>query len=251
MIDTSDGQSSGRPIASAPPETISLSTEPLFPCHITERQVPCNTSTIPRQYGRRQLVNSAGRNRIHRNAIGTSGTREVIEHNNSTATENVTTTLPTILTPNTTNAHPNNYNTDATPMRFFLVLISVFKRNDLSLLHHHHFHQIHQPITTPNIGFSKALSGFLMMMTQNGKLLYISDNAAEYLGHSMEDLLIHGDSVYDMIDKQDHQAIQTELVRSQSNNSENDFRIFLCRMNVSRNARRQMRFGDQKVSIFN
>ena len=25
-------------------------------------------------------------------------------------------------------------------------------------------------------------------------------------------------------------------------------RIFLCRMNVSRNARRQMRFGDQKVN---
>jgi hypothetical protein len=122
MIDTSDGQSSGRPIASAPPETISLSTEPLFPCHITERQVPCNTSTIPRQYGRRQLVNSAGRNRIHRNAIGTSGTREVIEHNNSTATENVTTTLPTILTPNTTNAHPNNYNTDATPMRYLHIM---------------------------------------------------------------------------------------------------------------------------------
>ncbi|RZC34804.1 neuronal PAS domain-containing protein 4, partial [Asbolus verrucosus] len=58
-----------------------------------------------------------------------------------------------------------------------------------------------------------ALSGFLMMMTQNGKLLYISDNAAEYLGHSMEDLLIHGDSVYDIIDKQDHQAIQCELGR--------------------------------------
>lgn len=31
----------------------------------------------------------------------------------------------------------------------------------------------------------QALNGFLMMMTQNGKLLYISDNAAEYLGHSM------------------------------------------------------------------
>lgn len=29
------------------------------------------------------------------------------------------------------------------------------------------------------------MSGFLIMMTQNGKLLYISDNAAEYLGHSM------------------------------------------------------------------
>lgn len=33
--------------------------------------------------------------------------------------------------------------------------------------------------------FFQSLSGFLMMMTQNGKLLYISDNAAEYLGHSM------------------------------------------------------------------
>ena len=31
----------------------------------------------------------------------------------------------------------------------------------------------------------QALNGFLMMATQTGKLLYISDNAAEYLGHSM------------------------------------------------------------------
>ncbi|XP_025835630.1 neuronal PAS domain-containing protein 4 [Agrilus planipennis] len=108
-------------------------------------------------------------------------------------------------------------------------------------------------VPTPNIGFSKALSGFLMMMTQNGKLLYISDNAAEYLGHSMEDLLIHGDSVYDIIDKQDHQAIQCELgrpVNSAGNgNSSEEIRVFLCRMNVSRNARRQMRFGDQKVVL--
>ncbi|KAG5682281.1 hypothetical protein PVAND_011644 [Polypedilum vanderplanki] len=120
---------------------------------------------------------------------------------------------------------------------------------------------------TPNIGFSKALSGFLMMLTQNGKLLYISDNAAEYLGHSMEDLLIHGDSVYDIIDKQDYNAIQSELNRSGSHihqstslhnlhhhhhhsvNMDGEKRIFLCRMNVSRNARRQMRFGDQKVVL--
>ncbi|KAK8734420.1 hypothetical protein OTU49_017447, partial [Cherax quadricarinatus] len=100
---------------------------------------------------------------------------------------------------------------------------------------------------TPNIGFSKAMNGFIMMLTQAGKLLYISDNAAEYLGHSMEDLLIHGDSVYDIIDKQDHAAVQAELVRAghTSQHHEED-RLFLCRMNVSRNARRQMRFGDQK-----
>ncbi|KAH8247388.1 hypothetical protein KR038_003399, partial [Drosophila bunnanda] len=163
----------------------------------------------------------------------------------------------------------------------------VFKR-------HNAMHHLHHQTATPNIGFSKALSGFLMMLTQNGKLLYISDNAAEYLGHSMEDLLIHGDSVYDIIDKQDHATIQAELNRNvppqpggpsqtgssggagdstSSNGSagggaaaggggaagtgggggasslEGEHRMFLCRMNVSRNARRQMRFGDQKVVL--
>merc|ERR1719322_1869004 len=109
-------------------------------------------------------------------------------------------------------------------------------------------------LNLPSFGFSKALNGFLMMATQTGKLLYISDNAAEYLGHSMEDLLIHGDSVYDIIDKQDHASIQLELMRGLQGNGtssssgdglpgENscippstEKRIFLCRMNVSRNA---------------
>ena len=92
------------------------------------------------------------------------------------------------------------------------------------------------------------------MITQTGKLLYISENASEYLGHSMEDLLIHGDSIYDIIDKQDHPTVQAELLRGQEltspeelSTSKPEDRIFLCRMNVSRNARRQMRFGDQKV----
>ncbi|KAJ8673396.1 hypothetical protein QAD02_004658 [Eretmocerus hayati] len=121
---------------------------------------------------------------------------------------------------------------------------------------------------TPNIGFSKAMSGFIMMMTQQGKLLYISENAAEYLGHSMEDLLIHGDSVYDVVDKQDHIVVQNQLAcrsNSSTNNNNNgsnngggighghitadEKRLFLCRINVSRNSRRQLRFGDQKVVL--
>ncbi|CAH1158489.1 unnamed protein product [Phyllotreta striolata] len=138
-----------------------------------------------------------------------------------------------------------------------LVCVYVRKANYFQQAFKCHDVGLHQN-QTPNIGFSKALSGFLMMMTQNGKLLYISDNAAEYLGHSMvsviqEDLLIHGDSVYDIIDKQDHQAIQCELgrpVNAGSNSNPNEeSRLFLCRMNVSRNARRQMRFGDQKVVL--
>ena len=80
-----------------------------------------------------------------------------------------------------------------------------------------------------------------------------------YFLFSQEDLLIHGDSVYDIIDKQDHQNVQNELGRPPGSGGGNsagphavvtpadDARIFLCRMNVSRNARRQMRFGDQKV----
>lgn len=86
-----------------------------------------------------------------------------------------------------------------------------------------------------------------------------------------EDLLIHGDSVYDIIDKQDHGPIQAELGRSvpqqaaghhhhphhhshlnhhHATHLDGERRMFLCRMNVSRNARRQMRFGDQKVIFF-
>ncbi|CAG4960160.1 neuronal PAS domain-containing protein 4A-like [Colias croceus] len=121
----------------------------------------------------------------------------------------------------------------------------VFKSHDFS------YQYQEQPTPTPNIGFSKAMNGFMMMMTQNGKLLYISENAAEYLGHSMEDLLIHGDSVYDIIDRQDHQMVQLELNRGSNGETENipKNRHFFCRMNVSRNARRQMRFGDQKVVL--
>lgn len=61
---------------------------------------------------------------------------------------------------------------------------------------------------------------------------------------TQEDLLIHGDSVYDVIDKQDQQAVRSELSRAPADGED---RVFLCRMNVARNARRQMRFGDQKV----
>ncbi|XP_026331418.1 neuronal PAS domain-containing protein 4-like [Hyposmocoma kahamanoa] len=120
----------------------------------------------------------------------------------------------------------------------------VFKSHDFS------YQYQEQATPTPNIGFSKAMNGFIMMMTQNGKLLYISENAAEYLGHSMEDLLIHGDSVYDIIDKQDHLMVQVQLNRN-GNETENVPKNthFFCRMNVSRNARRQMRFGDQKVVL--
>lgn len=44
--------------------------------------------------------------------------------------------------------------------------------------------------------------------------------------------------------------VQLELNRGSNGETDNvpKNRHFFCRMNVSRNARRQMRFGDQKVS---
>lgn len=103
------------------------------------------------------------------------------------------------------------------------------------------------------------------------------------LGTHQEDLLSHGDEVYDIIEEQDKKIIRTELLSSgqdeeaaaarrspsasiKSNSlaspllnhagfnhaqsvANGGTRIALCRMNVSRNARRQMRFGDQKVVL--
>lgn len=85
------------------------------------------------------------------------------------------------------------------------------------------------------------------------------------LGALQEDLLSHGDEVYDIIEDQDKKTIRTELLsneddtqtcqpgksslQQQASMPSTDTRIALCRMNVSRNARRQMRFGDQKVVL--
>lgn len=81
----------------------------------------------------------------------------------------------------------------------------------------------------------------------------------------------HGDEVYDIIEDQDKKTIRTELLSNEDDASSasptsksaptsgpnaptsampnGETRIALCRMNVSRNARRQMRFGDQKVVL--
>ena len=63
---------------------------------------------------------------------------------------------------------------------------------------------------------AQALNRFIMMITQTRNLLFITGNTSEYLGHSMKDLLIHGDSIYDIIDKQDHSVMQAEILKGTS-----------------------------------
>ncbi|KAG8003947.1 Neuronal PAS domain-containing protein 4A, partial [Nibea albiflora] len=82
----------------------------------------------------------------------------------------------------------------------------------------------------------QALPGFLMLLTGEGKLLYLSDSVSEHLGHSMVDLVAQGDSVYDIIDASDHFIMRTNL--STSTSLEMD-RLFRCRFNTSKSVRRQ------------
>ncbi|XP_069036306.1 neuronal PAS domain-containing protein 4A [Lepisosteus oculatus] len=84
--------------------------------------------------------------------------------------------------------------------------------------------------------FVQALSGFLLVMTSEGKLLYLSENVTEHLGHSMVDLVAQGDSVYDIIDPTDHFVMRSNLLPSPAAAAD---RLFRCRFNTSKSVRRQ------------
>ncbi|RUS83161.1 hypothetical protein EGW08_009061 [Elysia chlorotica] len=108
--------------------------------------------------------------------------------------------------------------------------------------------------------FFQALSGFVLVTTQDGKLLYISENVTDYLGHSMVDMKTQGDSLYDIVDKRDHSTVQAQLLHGAPPNPRHGSPpvgldkldqapdvSFFCRMNMSRTLKRQSGFGDVKV----
>ncbi|XP_016108296.1 neuronal PAS domain-containing protein 4-like [Sinocyclocheilus grahami] len=81
-----------------------------------------------------------------------------------------------------------------------------------------------------------TLPGFLLVLTSEGKLLYLSNNVAEHLGHSMVDLVAQSDSVYDIIDPADHFIMRGNLVPITTPDSD---RLFRCRFSTSKFVRRQ------------
>ncbi|KAK6028484.1 hypothetical protein OSTOST_05468, partial [Ostertagia ostertagi] len=84
----------------------------------------------------------------------------------------------------------------------------------------------------------KALRGFLIMLNRSGKLLHVSDNASEYLGHSIEEIMCQGDSIFDLVDSRDHPTIHNELNSGpQPTTSFPEERVFLCRLNLARTAK--------------
>eukprot|EP00106_Octopus_bimaculoides_P000089 XP_014767531.1 PREDICTED: neuronal PAS domain-containing protein 4-like [Octopus bimaculoides] len=95
--------------------------------------------------------------------------------------------------------------------------------------------------------FFQALAGFLLITTRDGKLVYISENVTEYLGHSMVDMKTQGDSLFDIIDKRDHITVQAQLLRGGTDVIPGQPLAFFCRMNMSRSVKRQSGFGDVKT----
>ncbi|XP_076441565.1 uncharacterized protein LOC143280775 [Babylonia areolata] len=96
--------------------------------------------------------------------------------------------------------------------------------------------------------FSQALTGFLLITTREGKLVYISENVTDYLGHSMVDMKTQGDSLYDIVDKRDEAMVRAHLLQGGAAEPDLSREVaFFCRMNMSRTLKRQSAFGDVKV----
>ncbi|XP_050982750.1 neuronal PAS domain-containing protein 4-like [Labeo rohita] len=82
--------------------------------------------------------------------------------------------------------------------------------------------------------FLQALPGFIVALTRDGKLVYVSENVPEYLGLSMVDVL-QGDTFYDMMDSRDAEAARL-ILRERGVSAE---RGFVCRMHTSKAFRLQ------------
>ncbi|KAM9804237.1 neuronal PAS domain-containing protein 4-like [Neosynchiropus ocellatus] len=89
----------------------------------------------------------------------------------------------------------------------------------------------------PYEAFLQALHGFILVTTDQGKLVYVSENVSEYLGFSMVDVL-QGDSVYDMVVQSDADIVAGSLRRHSLKDTSAE-RSFVCHMQTSRSFRLQ------------
>uniref|UniRef100_A0A3P8W702 Neuronal PAS domain-containing protein 4-like n=1 Tax=Cynoglossus semilaevis TaxID=244447 RepID=A0A3P8W702_CYNSE len=87
----------------------------------------------------------------------------------------------------------------------------------------------------PYEAFLQALHGFILVTTSHGRLVYVSENVTDYLGLSMIDVL-QGDTVYDMIERQDVDMVRSNL---DINNNSPSERSFVCCMQTSKAFKQQ------------
>lgn len=85
----------------------------------------------------------------------------------------------------------------------------------------------------------------MFMTTQEGKMLYISENVSEYLGCSVEEIMCQGDSLKDLVDESDYGTVLRELGMGPQSIYSNGFpheSVFVCKMNLTRTAKRQVHY---------
>ncbi|GMT10008.1 hypothetical protein PFISCL1PPCAC_1305, partial [Pristionchus fissidentatus] len=78
-----------------------------------------------------------------------------------------------------------------------------------------------------------------------GKLYYMSENASEHLGHSVEELMCQGDSLLDLLGSRDLPSSLSALSSLRSKSK--DQVSFVCRMGLNRVVKRQ---SHQKFLLF-
>ncbi|NXH15126.1 NPAS4 protein, partial [Bucco capensis] len=90
------------------------------------------------------------------------------------------------------------------------------------------------------------LPGFLLVLSANGKLVYISENVAEVLGLSVVELLAQGDTVFDILDGRVHNDVHQKLLLAQEEPGREV--TFVSEMHTSK-AFRQQHGGNRAVAV--
>ncbi|XP_010864695.2 neuronal PAS domain-containing protein 4-like [Esox lucius] len=85
-------------------------------------------------------------------------------------------------------------------------------------------------VCPPYDSFLPALQGFIVVLSSQGRLVYVSENVSDYLGLSMVDVL-QGDTFYDMVETQDIETVRSHLDVDSITSTE---RSFVCRMHTSK-----------------
>ncbi|XP_029557736.1 neuronal PAS domain-containing protein 4-like [Salmo trutta] len=78
--------------------------------------------------------------------------------------------------------------------------------------------------------FLPAVHGFILILSSQGRLVYVSENVSDYLGLSMVDVL-QGDTFYDLVENQDVETVRSNL---ETDNTTSTERSFVCRMHTSK-----------------
>lgn len=96
------------------------------------------------------------------------------------------------------------------------------------------------------LNMSMLLPGFSIVVTTSGQMLYASENVTDYLGFSTVELLTQGDTIYDMMEKEDHDVLRLVLENTSSFPT-TEIRSLTCRMFVAQNFRSQCGYSRHRT----